>query len=105
MALIICPECGGSVSNKAPVCVHCRYPIDSADIMNAKMDSVEITQEIKDKFNSLPTYYLNNRTGHLDTHGKNIEEKLKIIFDLGGIDIDSDIAEEFMLDILKIKIV
>lgn len=101
MALIICPECGGSVSDKAPVCVHCGYPIGSADIMNAKMDSVEITQEIKDKFNSLPTYYLNNRTGHLDTHGKNIEEKLKIIFDLGGIDIDSDIAEEFMLDILK----
>ena len=101
MALIICPECGGKVSDKAPACVHCGYPIGSADIMNAKMDSVEITQEIKDKFNSLPTYYLNNETGHLDTHGKNIKEKLKIIFDLGGIDIDSDIAEEFMLDILK----
>lgn len=27
MALIICPECGGKVSDKAACCIHCGYPI------------------------------------------------------------------------------
>ena len=29
MALIKCPECGGQVSDKAPACIHCGYPITS----------------------------------------------------------------------------
>ena len=27
MALIECPECGGKVSDKATVCIHCGYPL------------------------------------------------------------------------------
>lgn len=27
MALIICPECGREISNKAPQCIHCGYPL------------------------------------------------------------------------------
>ena len=27
MALIKCPECGGKVSSKANVCIHCGYPL------------------------------------------------------------------------------
>lgn len=27
MALIICPKCGGTVSDKASVCVRCGYPL------------------------------------------------------------------------------
>lgn len=27
MALIKCPECGGQVSDKAPACIHCGYPL------------------------------------------------------------------------------
>ena len=27
MALIKCPECGGQVSDKAEVCIHCGYPL------------------------------------------------------------------------------
>lgn len=27
MALIKCPECGGNVSDKAPMCIHCGYPL------------------------------------------------------------------------------
>ncbi len=27
MALIECPECGGKVSDKAPACIHCGYPL------------------------------------------------------------------------------
>ena len=28
MALMICPECGGQVSDKAHTCPHCGYPIE-----------------------------------------------------------------------------
>ena len=27
MALIICPECGKQISDKAPACIHCGYPL------------------------------------------------------------------------------
>ena len=27
MALIKCPECGGNVSDKAPACIHCGFPL------------------------------------------------------------------------------
>lgn len=27
MAIIMCPECGGQVSDKAKVCIHCGYPL------------------------------------------------------------------------------
>lgn len=29
MALIICPECGKEISNKAPACIHCGYPLNN----------------------------------------------------------------------------
>ena len=29
MALIKCPECGKEVSDKAPQCIHCGYPLDT----------------------------------------------------------------------------
>ena len=28
MALIKCPECGQEVSNQAPACIHCGYPLN-----------------------------------------------------------------------------
>lgn len=34
MALIKCPECGGNVSDKAPACIHCGYPLQEIDIQN-----------------------------------------------------------------------
>lgn len=40
MALIKCPECGGNVSDKAPACIHCGYPLQ-----NVKPITIE------DKFN------------------------------------------------------
>lgn len=30
MALIECPECGGKVSDKAPACIHCGYPLQES---------------------------------------------------------------------------
>ena len=40
MALIICPECGGTVSDKASVCVHCGYPLhDGSTAQATRTDS------------------------------------------------------------------
>lgn len=42
MALIICPECGKEISNKASVCIHCGYPLDDAcGLETAKKESEE----------------------------------------------------------------
>ena len=30
MALIHCPECGKEVSDQAPACIHCGYPLAKA---------------------------------------------------------------------------
>ena len=29
MSLIKCPECGKEISNKAPQCIHCGFPINN----------------------------------------------------------------------------
>ena len=31
MALIRCTECGNTISDQAPACIHCGYPLDSDD--------------------------------------------------------------------------
>lgn len=42
MALISCPECGKQISDKAPVCIHCGYPmqeqppVTTATVSNSK---------------------------------------------------------------------
>lgn len=38
MALIKCPECGGQVSDKAPACIHCGYPLQNKvnDVWNGR---------------------------------------------------------------------
>ena len=52
MALIKCPECGGQVSDKAPACIHCGYPLQeivskSTCIINyAEQDVTDIKKYI-----------------------------------------------------------
>ena len=54
MALITCPECGKQISDKAPACIHCGFPLELLS------DKQEINQQV--------TYYkailisLNNAT-------------------------------------------
>lgn len=62
MALIKCPECGGQVSDKAEVCIHCGYPLkniteinqqetyneENVNIHNGKINS-ENTEECKEE--------------------------------------------------------
>lgn len=49
MALIKCPECGKEVSDKAPACIHCGYPLNetninksSSNISNPPIESFDI---------------------------------------------------------------
>ena len=43
MALLICPDCGGKVSEHAEFCPHCGCPIlNIKDAANAKMTSVTL---------------------------------------------------------------
>ncbi len=34
MSLIICPECGKEISDKADTCIHCGYPLKNKSIIN-----------------------------------------------------------------------
>jgi len=42
MALIKCPECGGNVSDKAPACIHCGFPLSE---MNHERADTALTQK------------------------------------------------------------
>ena len=35
MALIKCPECGKEISDKAPACIHCGFPLDQLEKDNS----------------------------------------------------------------------
>ena len=47
MALISCPECGQSVSDRAEMCIHCGYPLhqSSKDVEQEKMNTPEKKEE------------------------------------------------------------
>ncbi len=40
MALIKCPECGQEVSDQAPVCVHCGYPLKQSPTVNGNNGNI-----------------------------------------------------------------
>lgn len=40
MALIKCPECGKEISDKAPACIHCGYPLSLLNNQKAKSTTV-----------------------------------------------------------------
>ncbi len=40
MALIKCPECGKEISDKAPSCIHCGFPISEAGHMEKNQDEI-----------------------------------------------------------------
>ena len=39
MALIACPECGKQISDKAPACIHCGYPINEIKINSSSLSN------------------------------------------------------------------
>lgn len=53
--LIKCPECGGSVSDKAPACIHCGFPLNNIHKENiCLVDGMEYDMtHFKELYNSL----------------------------------------------------
>lgn len=39
MALINCPECGKQISDKAPACIHCGYPIQTEQVISTSISN------------------------------------------------------------------
>ena len=52
MALIKCPECEKSISDKAEICIHCGYPIKTSKIQDTEKG--ESSSKINNDNNSLP---------------------------------------------------
>lgn len=52
MALITCPECGGKISDKAEICIHCGYPLKK---YTEYIDYKQIINEINDEIKNLTT--------------------------------------------------
>ena len=44
MALIICPECGKEVSDKADVCIHCGYPLHKYIGEEKKLETLTVSE-------------------------------------------------------------
>lgn len=44
MALIICPECGKEVSDKADVCIHCGYPLHKYIEEEKKLETLTVSE-------------------------------------------------------------
>lgn len=107
MALIICPECGGKVSDKAPACVHCGYPIGSADIKNSKVEEVEVVQERHENiegFNSLPIFE-KKENGIYEVNETNLDKTLETLSNIAkekGIEVSlREKGSEEMLKLLE----
>lgn len=52
MALIICPECGKEISNKAPACIHCGYPLNNDRGMKASERGEKDVDSVNSKSSS-----------------------------------------------------
>lgn len=92
MALIKCPECGGQVSDKAPTCVHCGFPLQTKDSKiiwnNIDVTDVEkfytnLSKQNKKSFIYVCEYFEDDSKPGIDPTKRNLEypgqqEKFKI---------------------------
>lgn len=46
MALIKCPECGKEISDKAPACIHCGFPLSLLNVSSEIKEEVEVKTNI-----------------------------------------------------------
>lgn len=44
MALIKCPECGKEISDKAPACIHCGYPLENIQTKESRLPTAAPSQ-------------------------------------------------------------
>ena len=64
MALIICPECGGKISDQADKCIHCGYPLKKINEISLKCDKENNMYVYKNNLYNLTELvnYLKNNT-------------------------------------------
>lgn len=64
MALIICPECGGKISDQADKCIHCGYPLKKINKISLKCDKENNIYVYKNNLYNLTELvnYLKNNT-------------------------------------------
>lgn len=64
MALIICPECGGKVSEHAECCIHCGFPLKKINQISLKCDKENHIYVYKNNLYNLTELvnYLKNNT-------------------------------------------
>lgn len=64
MALIICPECGGKISDQADKCIHCGYPLKKINKISLKCDKENNMYVYKNNLYNLTELvnYLKNNT-------------------------------------------
>lgn len=83
MALIKCPECGREVSNKAPACIHCGYPLQESqpqemiwngkDVSDIEKYFNELNSKQKKAFIHLCEYFEDDSKPMIDPTRKNIK--------------------------------
>ena len=49
MSLIKCPECGKEISNKAPQCIHCGFPINNKINQKEKKYAIYLRKNYRQK--------------------------------------------------------
>ena len=68
MALIVCPECGKEISNKAKICINCGYPLSEIKVEehiiqeNANIE-YDATENLHIDFNK--RFYIDIENGYL----------------------------------------
>ena len=55
MALIKCPECGKEISNRAPACIHCGFPLNEeiGGLSRSSSNSEALAAQAKELLNKL----------------------------------------------------
>lgn len=56
MALINCPECGKEVSDQAPACIHCGFPLNNTNNINLQ----QYISNIESQLNRIGDSFINN---------------------------------------------
>lgn len=97
MALIICPECGKQVSDKAKACIHCGYPLD--EVISPKESNGNVLV-LNSWIDETVKWYLFIYQGFPYSYTNSLSlENLPIVVDIGG---NADLQDKMLDDIIKL---
>ena len=112
MALIKCPECGREVSDKAPACIHCGYPLENAISTNPQTANSlkKVLIPSYGEFTSqrlISIRIIREVTGKGLTDAKTLVERNNPIVVVDGVDFDTAnrIANQFIKEGIDAQII